>query len=228
MEEFLCNECRGAHTMAARKCTQCSNITNSCYKLCTICAMQADECQSCRKKMNAGVEQKTIDEIVAFRVTKGAAIAQADADYQAAIAPLEEAHEAYTKADMEAGDEFNRNVKPAREAYDNARAALVEQKRLRSEGQPADVDAAEKALEEATPAIRAANENGRKLIDERRATTNLTYGVQRAAYEEAGRAHQSARWKAERRMDLSVGRVLGHIAIELGYKAAMEQLDQQQ
>lgn len=206
--------------MAARPCTLCQTTTNSCYKLCTICAVEHDECQQCRKKMNLGIERKTIDELVAMRAKEVAEIEKAKADYAAAIAPLSEAVAAFRKADEEAGEEFERAKASESDAYEKA---LQSWREVKDSG--GDVTEAQKAVDAAAAALKVKNEAGRKLLSQRRAETDAIYGQARKAFEAAGQAFQSAHWKAERRLDASVGRVLGHISVELGYKAELERIE---
>ncbi len=100
LSEILCNEHRGAHTAAAHQCSLCPNDTsNSCYMLCTV-SVQNDECQQCRKKMNLGKYRysKTVNELVELRTKMLEKVAQAQADYQCAIAPLADAIAGFTKS----------------------------------------------------------------------------------------------------------------------------------
>ena len=222
LSEILCEEHQGAHTAAAHKCSLCPNDTNSCYMLCTVCAVQNDECQECRTKMNMGIDSKTVNELVETRTRMLEKVAQAEVEFQAAIAPLADAIAAFTKADNQAGEEFRQSVEVEKAACEQARQAWCK-------ARESDVDTTEAkaALDAAGAALKPKNEFGYKLLEQRRKETDAIFGAAREQYEQATRTLSSTRWKAERVMDASINRVLGHIGVEMGYTYELKRIEEQ-
>jgi flagellar biosynthesis chaperone FliJ len=211
--------------MAARKCTLCSNETNSCYVLCTVCALEHDQCQQCRVKMNLGVPAETVAAIVEFRNKKDTALAEAQKALDETLTPLKDAIASYRKEDEDLREACGKISDEPNKAYYAALDELKAEKEKQRNGQPCDVELSQKKVDEAGAAAREANGKSQALAKQLREATK--YATERETVSQAHSTFSNKRWKAQRIMDAETGRILGHLGVELGYAEEMKRIAEQ-
>lgn len=218
----LCDECSGTYAGASGLCGRCGASADSCFKLCDSCAIQADECQGCGKKLQSGYSQADLVAIAAGISERDLAVKTAEATYRAAVAPIQDAVTAFTKADEEAYAAYK-----AVTAEVDAVCAAANQAFQKAWQAKEGVDAARKAKQDVDDAATPVRAAAHKVHEQRREEIDAEYGEQRKIYDDARQTSLNAKHKAEKKCDLTLSFIAGRHRLEVGYKMELQRLEEQ-
>lgn len=219
--ELVCTNCsRGTLLTISGPCAECGFGTYANFQLCQACAMRADECQQCRKKLNAGFSTAEIEAVSKAAAERAATIQAIEHSYHQVVDPIKDAVEAFKKADADAYDELRQATTESMSTYDKAVEVLRAAHARRQ-----DVEAAQKAYDEASAAAREARQQADCVMKTRREAIDAQWGKERNIFDEATSARQKNTWRAQRRFEAFVNLVLGRRQLEMKYKAELEKID---
>jgi hypothetical protein len=227
---FLCKKCgkNGSLLASAHQCTACTISTYSRFALCPCCSLEQDKCQECQTDMKSGRDEAAVKEAQEARAAFIARVAVIDAEFEAALADIKDDIDAWLKVNKEAGAAYEAAMKPFQDAYQTASDTL---RTLQVSGAAADSEAlvsAQKAFGEAQTAVQeAARKNNGLLFDPVKAERERIGAEKLKRHEDAVRVRHQKTSRAERRVELIVGRITGHIALDAAVKEQLAQLDEQ-
>lgn len=230
MHMFLCNKCgRGGTVLAsAHQCSACTISTYSRFALCPCCALEKDKCQECQVDMKSARDEKAVAEAQAARAHYIERLGTIDAEYEAAIADIKDDIEAWLKVNKDSAAAYDAAMKPFQDSFQTASDGL---RVLQTSGAAAGSEAlvaAQTAVKEAQTALQEAIEKNRcVLFDPINAERERIGADKLKRHEDAARLKHQKTMRAERRVELIVGRIIGHIALDAAVKEQLAQLDEQ-
>lgn len=228
---LLCEKCQRAHRSlqgTAHQCKTCTLNTYSAFTYCVCCAIEKDQCQACGTVMNTGRDDAAVKEVESARAVYLEAAKSIEAEFDASIADIRSEIDTWLKVNKDSAAAYEAAMKPFQDAYQTAAQALQV---LQSSGAAADSDAvvaAKKSVDEANTALRDAMPSVQKLLWDPINEERVRIGEDKLKrHEDAWRASDKKKRKAERRFELVAERIAGHLGVDAAYKMQLEQLDQQ-
>jgi len=227
---FLCKECGrdGMVLASAHQCKACTISTYSRFALCPCCSLEQDKCQECQTDMKSGRDEAAVKEARDARAHYLKRVAAIDAEFDAAIADIKEDIDAWLKVNKDAAAAYDAAMKPYQDAHQTASEALHD---LQASGDGASSEAlaaAQKAATEAHSALmEASRKNNGVLFDPINAERERIGAEKLKRHEDAARVQHQKTSRAERRVELIVGRITGHIALDAAVAQQLAELDEQ-
>lgn len=228
---LLCQTCQRAHNFlqgTAHQCKSCTLNTYTAFTYCVCCATETDQCQACGTVVNTGRDDAAVKEVESARAVYLEAAKSIEAEFDASIADIRSDIDAWLKVNKDSAAIYDAGIKPYQDAYQTAAEALQV---LQSSGAAADSDAvvaAKKSVDEANTALREAMPGLQKQMWDPIKEERAKIGEEKLKrHEDAWRASDKKKRKAERRFELVAERIIGHLGVDMAYKMQLEQLDQQ-
>ncbi len=228
---LLCQKCQRANSgllATAHQCKSCTLNTYTAFTYCVCCAIEKDQCQSCGTVVNTGRDDAAVKEVESARAVYLEAAKSIEAEFDASIADIRNDIDAWLKVNKDSASIYDAGIKPYQDAYQTAAEALQV---LQSSGAAADSDAivaAKKSVDDANTALRDAMPGLQKQMWDPISEERAKIGEEKLKrHEDAWRASDKKKRKAQRRFELVAERIVGHIGIDMAYKMQLEQLDRQ-
>jgi hypothetical protein len=227
---FLCKSCDTDRMVlaSAHKCTACTISTYSRFALCLCCSLEQDKCQECQTVMNSGRDEAAVKEAQQARAAYLARIAVIDAEFEAAIADIKDDIDAWLKVNKDAAAAYDAVMKPFQDAFQTASDSL---RTLQASGAAAGSEAlvaAQKAVSDAQDTLTQESRNNTGVLFDPINKERERIGEEKLKrHEDAVRAQYQKTSKEERRVELIVGRITGHLALDAAIKEQLAELDEQ-
>lgn len=212
-------ECNGGLLASAGPCSGCDNTTYSQYKLCVGCAVEHDQCQSCRAPINSGRDHAAIERVKKARAERALAVKAAQTAFDEAIAPFKDEVAAFVTEQEQATQEYQAAIKPAQDAFQTASETLGTIQRTGGDAQPAQA-----AFNEAQASLDKIARTAGGTMSARLEVANTAFAPYMERYSVTYRARDNAISGADRIFDLQCERESGHLMVELKYRAELEEL----